>query len=408
MNAGSLRYSSLDVWRGVACLMVVCFHSVFYITENPHYPISDTVYGNIFRVLNCGWIGVPVFFVISGYCIAAACESLGVTARSVGAYFFRRFKRIYPPYWCVLLIVLAPLCVKAVHQFFCNDIILFIDPWSLSISNWIGTATLTESWREHLMGDKSRLFLTPAWSLCYEEQFYAVCGVLLLSGRQWFYPMLGMITAIIAIIVIAKHSFSFPKIDGFFFDGRWLLFAAGLLVFYSIHLGNQKFRRSAALALILTTGAAITWWHWGPKLEHENLAKELVVSSGFAFLLMLLHKYDSKMASQRWLKPFAFCGAMCYSLYLLHWPVVKGLSELFYRAGIQSEQGTLFITLPAALGFSVLLAWLFHLLVERRLMNTFRSPSAAKMSQATRARIAEPRLAVAPLVGSRSKSDTLE
>ncbi len=63
------RYYSLDFWRGVACLMIIIFHSAYYVTENPAYHPSGLMARLIFKAISECWIGVPLFFVISGYCI---------------------------------------------------------------------------------------------------------------------------------------------------------------------------------------------------------------------------------------------------------------------------------------------------------------------------------------------------
>src|SRR5437867_496366 len=95
------RYWSLDIWRGFACLAVVVYHSCFYFqAERPD------VNHEIKEILNRFWAGVPAFFVISGYCIAATADS---TRRrgSASQYFRRRLRRIFPPYWACLLLALV-------------------------------------------------------------------------------------------------------------------------------------------------------------------------------------------------------------------------------------------------------------------------------------------------------------
>src|SRR5262245_59887486 len=61
----SPRYRSLDFWRGVACLLVVVFHASYdvRVADEPQ------PFRAIFRAVSYLWLGVPMFFVISGYCI---------------------------------------------------------------------------------------------------------------------------------------------------------------------------------------------------------------------------------------------------------------------------------------------------------------------------------------------------
>jgi peptidoglycan/LPS O-acetylase OafA/YrhL len=60
-------------------------------------------------------------------------------------------------------------------------------PWWYSGWQWLGNLTLTESWRWHAIGDQRAHFPAQAWTLCYEEQFYAVVGLLLAISRRRFF-----------------------------------------------------------------------------------------------------------------------------------------------------------------------------------------------------------------------------
>src|SRR5437899_1665457 len=94
----STRYYSLDIWRGVACLFIVLLHSAGYTHNETNWLI---------KIWDQLWIGVPMFFVISGYCISATADATRRNVRHPAwNYFYRRFRRIYPPYWCFLLLAL--------------------------------------------------------------------------------------------------------------------------------------------------------------------------------------------------------------------------------------------------------------------------------------------------------------
>jgi peptidoglycan/LPS O-acetylase OafA/YrhL len=365
-----LRYYSLDFWRGVACLSVTIFHSTFYITENPARIPGDFLSKKLFSLMSYGWVGVPLFFVISGYCIAAACESVGITGTSMSRYFFRRFKRIFPPYWIALLCLLAVhFLSRAIAQtdFLSDKIVPMAAPETLSPWQWFGSITLTEVWRDHIVGPGERLFLGPAWSLCYEEQFYAVCGVLLLLRRRWFYKGMAALTVAVALILIYNHTVAMLPVSGFFFDGRWLMFAAGVLVFYCVQVGRPDARK---WALILLGVALAVVTIWALKTQRNNAAKELAFSFAFAFILIPLQRRDRQIFNSRILRPVTFCGGMCYSFYLVHMPVVKGVTQLFYRMGVTHEWPTILLTIPVTVLVTAGAAWLFYMAVERRFLNS--------------------------------------
>src|SRR5689334_7722377 len=67
------RYASLDLWRGIACLMIVILHAAHHAGEAGQ--TAGTLARAILAVFSKLGSGVPMFFVISGYCIAATSDS---------------------------------------------------------------------------------------------------------------------------------------------------------------------------------------------------------------------------------------------------------------------------------------------------------------------------------------------
>jgi peptidoglycan/LPS O-acetylase OafA/YrhL len=363
------RYQSIDLWRGIACLMVLLFHGSFYVNDNPDHQASGGISSRFFWLFDKFWWGVPVFFVISGYCITAACDSAGCKSISVTRYFFRRFRRIYPPYLISVLGLFLGLFVASYLGFpslFFDKIHPIHQPHSLSFSQWLGNLTLTESWRFHFVEGPRWYFLGPAWSLCYEEQFYAVCGILLFLRRDWFFRASVCLTCIVAVIALINHAVKPLPIDGFFFDGGWLIFSAGMLVYYRIHHGGVHFAKLAHGLLIGCLGLSAVWRY----CQRTQLAEEIFIGSLFALVLSILFRWDREISGSRILRPVIACGTMCYSLYLIHWPVVKAVSHGLYLLGIKGEWLTLGLTLPLCLGAAVGVSWWFHILVERRFLNT--------------------------------------
>ena len=131
-EAKSKRLPGLDLLRAAAILMVLL----------AHYPKAGHGIGD--RILNFGWTGVDLFFVLSGYLIGgqllqpiAAGEPL-----PLGRFYLRRLFRTLPPYYAVL-----PL-------------------YFVAASTW--------SWKYLFFVQNFRMpaTFTPSWSLCVEEQFY--------------------------------------------------------------------------------------------------------------------------------------------------------------------------------------------------------------------------------------------
>jgi len=308
------------------------------------------------------WIGVPIFFVISGYCISATAISASRHSQPVRTYLIRRFRRIYPPYWASLMIYSL---IVAVVELLVNPGLLSSGqwiqpcPWWLTAWQWVGNITLSETWLPHLVGGGYTLLIVSAWTLCYEEQFYAVVGAFLLFARGR--PFLAAATV---TFVVAGLQLCFPPADdrtkGFFFDGQWFLFAAGITVFYEINYATRF--QSWLLRIVLIVCAILS-------ICNQFLAVRMSVGFVFAILISFIHPWDSWLSSQRWLKPLMFCGTMCYSMYLMHEIVVRIIGRSFAFYGPAGDRAAVFVVVPLAVVGSLLAGWIFHHTIERRFLN---------------------------------------
>lgn len=354
------RYRSLDFWRGIACLSVVVFHSTFYAAAEPLTGFS----GAAIRAATWLWAGVPMFFVISGFCIAAAADGQRRKGYSPRRYFLRRLRRIYPPYLIFLAIASAVVILgEFVAPGFFDDGSAhpIVHPARLKPLQWLGNATLTESWRRHLIGP-SRLYAQGhAWTLCYEEQFYAVVGIALLLSAKRFGWICAGVTAV--VLLLPRRM----QLDGFFFDGRWLQFAIGLGVYWLANYAGRRSQIAASVGLLATAAYHI-------RLIDETFAQthrdnSMVIAGAFGAVLLWLAPCDQTLHGARWARPVSWCGVMCYSVYLTHWPVCKAISHGMWLAGFRSPAVTLLLTVPACFVASVLVARVFYRTVERRFLN---------------------------------------
>jgi len=354
------RYQSLDAWRGVACLAVILYHSsLSYLANATDGDLSTTV----LRIFGYGWVGVPLFFVISGYCISATADSSRRRSRSISDYFIRRFRRIYPPYWIFALLavlVVAVVDVVLVPHLLSTQPWAQLRPWWFSPSQWLGNLTLTETWRHHLFGAPRGHFVGQSWTLCYEEQFYAVVGLLLWLSAQRFF--LAALLGTLAILVVqgAAH-FSNIDVSGFFFDGSWLMFAAGILVYFHANYAGAAAKILSYSALL----GGILACTFG----QLPMVRGCGVACAFALLLLFLHPWDSQIVRTKWFAPLIVCGTMCYSLYLVHELVVRVVQRSMSAGGLNSGAETLLVTVPMCMAASLAAGWGFFVLVERRYLN---------------------------------------
>ena len=362
------RYQSLDFWRGVACLSVVIHHSTVYAADHGAGSAKGLA-SQIMAAASALWIGVPVFFVISGYCISATIESARRRPRPTVTYFARRFHRIYPPYWCILfvLVMIVPL-VNCFTGSSISEIPTDFKPSSLTASQWFGNLTLTETWRYHWFGAPPKVLLGPAWTLCHEEQFYFVAGVLLLVMPRQFFAGAAAITLLVLGLYVAPWTGKENALLGSFLGGSWLMFAAGILVYFMVNHCSNRMQIAAGYA-VLVAGIALTAGD-SLRLGQASGDFELFVALCFALAISFLHRWDQQVISTKVLWPVTLCGKMCYSLYLVHHPLVLAASHYLYRRGANDARSTLLITIPICTTLSVLAGALFYFAVERFFVNS--------------------------------------
>ncbi len=361
------RYESLDLWRGVACLMVLLNHATFTVPGSAIYESLGATAQMWSQIAARLWCGVPIFFVISGYCIAATADSQRRRGRPAMEYFIRRFRRIFPPYWVVL--------IGTVVTFTAVDVLLwprsmtgtgeFLRPWWYSASQWFGNVTLTELWRSHAFGTSKAMILGHAWTLCYEEQFYIVVGVLLLAAPHRFFGGLVLVTG--GVLAARLLNYGGHSAEGFFWDGAWLLFFPGVVAYYVLNY-RERLRYPSVVILF----ALAAWCARTPSVllaMSKNEAQELFVAALFAATILLLRDRDQQLVGSARLRPLLQCGLMCYSLYLVHLPIA-----ILMRGSLSAAQapGWLWnpaLTVPVCSAICIFVASVFHQRVERRFMN---------------------------------------
>ncbi len=385
-TASRPRYDSLDAWRGVACLLVILYHST--LMQRSHAFTAgagtlETLAQWIIQATAHGNAGVALFFVISGYCIATAGDSVRAGRHSVPKYFLRRFRRIYPPLWAVigmscLFFVLVDVLVWP--RLLSSEPWFHPRPWWYSGWQWLGNLTLTESWRWHVIGDQRAHFPAQAWTLCYEEQFYALVGLLLAISRSRFFSGAMVVTVFTMGMMAGRALWGWP-IDGFFFDGAWLLFAGGVLVYWTLHYGTPRSRWWAGTILVVSAMTVPA----GP----AGSAAAFV----FAALLLVLYPLDAALMTSSWARPLIFCGQMCYSLYLVHELIVKAIAASLWNSGVQSAVATLVIVVPVSLAVSVFAGALCYQTIERRFLNT---PRPISLTRRTPQAVSQPSPGLSP------------
>ncbi|MCU1504914.1 MAG: putative acyltransferase, partial [Ilumatobacteraceae bacterium] len=298
---------ALDGLRGVAVAMVVVFHGGF-------------------GWMSGGYVGVSVFFTLSGYLITSllVAEHERTGRIAVSAFYARRCKRLLPASLLTLVVVAAVAggggfpAVAGLRRDLLGSL--------LQVENWV-----------KLLGHTSYADLTSAtlgrvgplehyWSLAVEEQFYWVwpvvmIGVLAVARRPARRALLlavlavaGIATAFVVAAVWGANAayWATPARLGEILVGAAV---AGLTAWKPMLRGWTRFLGLPAVVVI--GWAATSWPANGGPAYHGWLP---VLALATAALLVALQHPSALRTVLSW-RPLVWLGGVSYGIYLFHWPI---------------------------------------------------------------------------------------
>ena len=295
----------IDGLRAVAVLSVIAFH-----------------YG--FPALTGGFVGVDVFFVISGYLITGIIVGEAEGGRfSIASFYERRLRRIAPA-----LLVLLLFCAGAgIFVFLPGDMRLI----GSSLTN---AALFTSNILFYTVANNyfaaDNLTLQPllhTWSLSVEAQFYLVYPWAILLLRRLGFPLARSLAAVcvLSLAISAWGAIHSPTATFYLLPSRaWELLLGGLLVFISPNSASRAGRWIAKLALpglALIGVAALLFTRATPFPG----AAALLPCVGAALVILGGTRPEGHATlAGRCLgaSPLVFLGRISYSLYLWHWPIL--------------------------------------------------------------------------------------
>ena len=322
-----MRYALLDPLRGLAALWVFLYHYEFSTPFRAHAPFLHSVFKQ-------GYLGVPMFFVISGFCLTASARSSIARSESATSFLRRRFRRIYPPFWCSLLVVVAiPFLIEGISSLKSG---VYLPPTSagnpslgyldFSAFEWIRVATLTKVFdppgAEFGLQGKFNKLNAVFWTLAVEVQFYAVVAVAL-AYRRRFYGTLAAATLVSIPFFFLPATYG----NGIFLP-YWPMFAVGVGIYAGFENGWSPTRRFGrfqvpicSLVVIGTVVAYLGMVRAGIGMTPFRMASlfGLAVWFGQGLDDRFVALATGARAILRW--PIALwnvVGAMSYSIYLLH------------------------------------------------------------------------------------------
>jgi len=320
VSGGRRRFAPLDGLRGIAITAVFCFH----------YRIEPQSPGE------WGWVGVDLFFVLSGFLITGILfDSLG-EAHYFTNFYMRRALRIFPLYWglwCVLIIFML-LQGRFEAEFLA---------WPAYLGNYLGSFALWAGWNHehfnrlpaavHVASETLRIQVGPYWSLCVEEQYYLTWPLVvwMVRGRERLLKMcLGVLAGILALR-IALH---------FWLPAAWvhynevyfwtltradsLLAGSALALYVRGARGLKRLRiKTVAAGTLLAVGAlAIGQRSWGlftdvsfsGWMQTWGLTAVAAASCGVVAMSLRVRWLESVLT---W-RPLIHLGRVSYGFYVFH------------------------------------------------------------------------------------------
>lgn len=318
--------------RAVAVLLVLIFHL---------WPAS----------IPGGYVGVDVFFVISGYLITGGLlrELERDGHLRLAAFYARRARRLLPAAALVLMVTLAGSLLTLPASRW-GPIAHEVIASSLYVQNWWLAASTVDYWG----ADNAASPLQHFWSLSIEEQFYLFWPVVMsmvAAPALWFVPPRVRLALVMSLVFLASLAFSVlltptnPEQAYFFTHTRaWELALGGLLALLPprVRKTNQWAATNGFVGLVMITLAAFL-------LNSESLFPGYValLPVGGAALVILAGRGIPGPAGVLRNKVLKWFGDRSYSIYLWHWPLVAwydfAFGEISFGGGVGLAATTLLL-----------------------------------------------------------------
>lgn len=190
------RIKSLDGLRAIAMILVLFSHSTWRYTD--HISSGPELFGLI-HILYNGWVGVELFFVLSGFLIASQLLTKSLTPQFYKSFALRRFFRIAPAYYVAIFATLFYLYILPV-LFYGQDVDLFAK-WRLPI--------LSHVFFVHDYFARDPMIDGIFWSIPIEMKFYLILPFLLYFLTKIQNSKRQLITIVAFYICYAVFKFSY-------------------------------------------------------------------------------------------------------------------------------------------------------------------------------------------------------
>lgn len=312
-------YPELDGIRSIAILLVIFFHG--RIIAMPQ-TFAEKIY---YALVETGWIGVDLFFVLSGFLITGILLDTFKQKDYFRNFYLRRILRIFPLYYAVLILFTVLSLFGLLTSFDQKSVIGQISYW-LYLQNWLSLLDISPT-----------KTISHFWSLAIEEQFYLIWPALVLfSARRNAVGKLCLTTIILAFIVRAIFV-SYDQLAYFFTFSRMDTLALGAAIAFLLRkYGSLNSFRPAALILAAISAVIVVivtitqrgfYGHDPEVLLYGLLPLAIFFAS---FLVIALTASEQGLLKQALRSPWLrTIGTISYGVYIFHWPIAVLLQGIW-------------------------------------------------------------------------------
>jgi peptidoglycan/LPS O-acetylase OafA/YrhL len=350
----------LELARGLAALWVFFYHVK---------PLFETSSPFIYNLSSFGSLGVPMFFVISGYVITYSAESSLKNKKSPFVFLKARFLRIYPAFWAsVAVVLITPYIIESISFIKTGA---YLIPENLLVKfnaiEWTNFLLLSKVFwaTSHNLQTEFNTINSVYWTLAIEFQFYLVVFVALCFKQ--YYRHIIILVSVASLLAM----FISDEINYGLFIHYWPSFSVGIILAY---LHRNKVWSNSFLtnntALLISVFAATGLLLSSVAYSHHRIL--FAVSFGiFLWVISDIEKVMNRIKNSEnkyffWmLEPWLILGTMSYSVYLLHGKIYA-LPNMFIRQLFDSSNilyGLLTILC------TLLLCYPFYIFVEKKFLS---------------------------------------
>lgn len=326
-----MRIKELDAFRGLAALAVVLYHYTTIYSKN--FDVESPLY------FSYGWLGVPFFFILSGFVITLTIER----CQNSWQFLKKRFVRLYPTFWICLVLTLVTIGVTN-----SNSIDPMFDRPTLDI---IANFTMFHELAKLHHVDGSY------WSLLPELLFYLLMAVLF-----FFKKVDNVLQFNGALLVICFVHYFFPiPIFSRLLDLHYvLLFMIGIC-FYRIYTRVGK--APVYLHLLIIANLILGSYLYGIVRPHLDILTIFITFPAIVlfFYTFVYLKFEILGRS----KFLLFLGFISYPLYLIH--QIIGFIVMFYLDQFVSRVWSVIFTTSIAILLATLVAYYLEVPLKNRI-----------------------------------------